>query len=486
MRKGLKMKDPCERENDQIASADGRVSYTVFLDESGSKQKAQTPPQDVDDVGVAVGLILRSSDVAAFKSEIHKMTGVELTGESHITDLGSEGQEAIRSAVHKVMTAFKGSVRIVYDAISAAGYHNAEYSFPHKIKSEIERERVNKSIRITTHEPNPSAHAEMLAGAIEKSLATIVDIEQGASDIIDVQILTDKMDGAILDECSQNISDLLSLEHSENVRAFDTVNKRKLNGTVASNVSLPPLKLPRYEIVRMPKTDYGVFAADIVANEICHHLKVKMKNGETRLNSCMAINDFELGQLIEASEPDSSDVIYNRRKGKMKVVFCNITELAVDAIVNAANQVMLGGGGVDGAIHRAAGRELYEACLKVPEVRPGVRCPTGDARITPGFKLPAKFVIHTVGPVYRDGQHGEPEKLAGCYRNSLAVAIENGCRSVAFPCISTGVYGYPIRDAAEIAVREVKAVLAVHPDLEVTFCCFSAEDKAVYDSFVRP
>ena len=87
----------------------------------------------------------------------------------------------------------------------------------------------------------------------------------------------------------------------------------------------------------------------------------------------------------------------------------------------------------------------------MPEVRPGVRCPTGEARVTPGFKLPAKFVIHTVGPVYRDGQHGEPEKRSGCYRNSLAVAIENGCRSVAFPCISTGVYGYPIRDAAEIA-----------------------------------
>ena len=110
----------------------------------------------------------------------------------------------------------------------------------------------------------------------------------------------------------------------------------------------------------------------------------------------------------------------------VKIVKGDITTLAVDAIVNAANQVMLGGGGVDGAIHRAAGRELYEACLKVPEVRPGVRCPTGEARITPGFKLPAKFVIHTVGPVYRDGQHGEPEKLAACYRNSLALAAENG------------------------------------------------------------
>ena len=95
--------------------------------------------------------------------------------------------------------------------------------------------------------------------------------------------------------------------------------------------------------------------------------------------------------------------------------------------------------------------------------------------------MPAKYVIHTVGPVYRDGQHGEAEKLAGCYRNSLLLAIENGSKSVAFPCISTGVYGYPIRDAAEIAVREVKAILSDHPDLEVIFCCFSAGDKAVYE-----
>ena len=135
----------------------------------------------------------------------------------------------------------------------------------------------------------------------------------------------------------------------------------------------------------------------------------------------------------------------------LTIIQGDITTLTVDAIVNAANQMMLGGGGVDGAIHDAAGEELFEACLKVQEVRPGVRCPTGEARITPGFKLPAKFVIHTVGLVYRDGQHGEPEKLAACYRNSLALAAENGCISIAFPCISTGVYGYPIEAAAKIA-----------------------------------
>ena len=182
----------------------------------------------------------------------------------------------------------------------------------------------------------------------------------------------------------------------------------------------------------------------------------------------------------------------------VEVVQGDITTLAVDAIVNAANQLMLGGGGVDGAIHDAAGPELFEACLKVPEVRPGVRCPTGEARITPGFKLPAKYVIHTVGPVYYDGRHGEPEKLAACYRNSLALAEENGCQSIAFPCISTGVYGYPIEDAARIAVREVREFLAAkdaktaevegrassRPPMEVIFCCFSARDKRVYEILI--
>ena len=177
----------------------------------------------------------------------------------------------------------------------------------------------------------------------------------------------------------------------------------------------------------------------------------------------------------------------------IKIIQGDITTLAVDAIVNAANQVMLGGGGVDGAIHDAAGPELYEACLKVPEVRPGVRCPTGEARITPGFKLPAKFVIHTVGPVYRDGFHGEPEKLAACYRNSLALAAENGCKSIAFPCISTGIYGYPIEEAAKIAVREVEEFLAAKnakdaedaEEMEVIFCCFSERDAKVYTSLVQ-
>ena len=169
----------------------------------------------------------------------------------------------------------------------------------------------------------------------------------------------------------------------------------------------------------------------------------------------------------------------------IRIVQGDITKLEVDAIVNAANQVMLGGGGVDGAIHRAAGHELYEACLKVPETRPGVRCPTGEARITPGFRLPAKFVIHTVGPVYRDGQHGEPEKLANCYRHSLLLAAENGCHSVAFPCISTGVYGYPIGDAAKIAVQEVGNFLMSHGDMEVVFCCFSSDDKAIYEALMK-
>jgi O-acetyl-ADP-ribose deacetylase (regulator of RNase III) len=139
------------------------------------------------------------------------------------------------------------------------------------------------------------------------------------------------------------------------------------------------------------------------------------------------------------------------------VVRADITRLDVDAIVNAANEQMLGGGGVDGAIHRAAGRQLYEACLAVPEVRPGVRCPTGESRITPGFNLRARYVIHTVGPVWRGGTHGEPALLASCYHTALELARQHRLRTIAFPAISCGVYGYPLDQAAAIAVRETRA-----------------------------
>jgi len=143
----------------------------------------------------------------------------------------------------------------------------------------------------------------------------------------------------------------------------------------------------------------------------------------------------------------------------IEVIRADITTLDVDAIVNAANEWMLGGGGVDGAIHRAAGPELLAACRQVPEVRPGVRCPTGEARLTPGVRLPARWVIHTVGPVWHGGNQHEPDQLARCYRSSLALARDHQIRSVAFPAISCGIYGYPIDEAATIAVREVHAFL---------------------------
>lgn len=143
--------------------------------------------------------------------------------------------------------------------------------------------------------------------------------------------------------------------------------------------------------------------------------------------------------------------------GSLRIVRTDITQLAVDAIVNAANERMLGGGGVDGAIHRAAGPRLREACEKVPEIRPGVRCPTGEARLTPGFDLPAKFVIHTVGPIWNGGNAREPELLSSCYRECLSLAAANGIASIAFPAISCGVYGYPLDQAAKIAVSTVRA-----------------------------
>jgi O-acetyl-ADP-ribose deacetylase (regulator of RNase III) len=147
---------------------------------------------------------------------------------------------------------------------------------------------------------------------------------------------------------------------------------------------------------------------------------------------------------------------------RVEVVAGDITRLAVDAVVNAANERMLGGGGVDGAIHRAAGPELLRACLALPEVSPGVRCPTGEARITPGFRLPARYVIHTVGPVWHGGDRGEPELLASAYRAALALAAEHVLETVAFPAISTGVYGYPLDAAARVAVSTVRAFLAAH------------------------
>jgi O-acetyl-ADP-ribose deacetylase (regulator of RNase III) len=165
----------------------------------------------------------------------------------------------------------------------------------------------------------------------------------------------------------------------------------------------------------------------------------------------------------------------------LRAIQADITKQEVDAIVNAANSSLLGGGGVDGAIHRAAGPELVEECRLLRG------CRTGEAKLTRGYRLPAKYVIHTVGPVWRGGQNGEPDLLRACYENSLRLAAGNGCVAVAFPAISTGRFGYPLKEAAGIAVEASRAFAVPNLQLrEIVFCCFSQSDLAIYESLLVP
>ena len=157
----------------------------------------------------------------------------------------------------------------------------------------------------------------------------------------------------------------------------------------------------------------------------------------------------------------------------------DITTLKVDAIVNAANNSLLGGGGVDGAIHRAAGPGLLAECLNLNG------CATGDAKITKGYNLPSNFVIHTVGPVWKGGASGEAGKLASCYWRSLETAKKYNLKTIAFPNISTGVYGYPKEEAAQVAIETVKSFLSLHPETEVTFCVFGYENFQIYNRLLQ-
>ncbi|WP_266157385.1 O-acetyl-ADP-ribose deacetylase [Dyella silvatica] len=164
----------------------------------------------------------------------------------------------------------------------------------------------------------------------------------------------------------------------------------------------------------------------------------------------------------------------------LEIITGDITRLAVDAIVNAANPSLLGGGGVDAAIHRAAGPALLKACRALPEVAIGVRCPTGEARLTAGFGLPADWVIHTVGPIWRGGEHDEAMLLARCYRHCIELALAHGIRSMAFPAISCGVYGYPPERAASVALNYLLDARRHGLDMQLQICCFDAAMTAVW------
>ena len=160
----------------------------------------------------------------------------------------------------------------------------------------------------------------------------------------------------------------------------------------------------------------------------------------------------------------------------LRFILADITALAVDAVVNAANMTLeSSGGGVSGAIHRAAGPHLMAECRRIGG------CPIGEARVTKGYNLPVKHIIHTVGPVWHGGKQGEPEKLASCYRESLRLAAELGCQTVAFPSISTGVYGYPVHRASRIALREIVDFLKEHPEMEIVIACYDEETLKAYE-----
>lgn len=308
------MKDVVKTNNKvctDVSMPDATNNWVAFVDESGCKQKAKTAVKSSSDFGLAVGIVLPAGCADDFRDKIKSNTGVVLNEDSHITDCGVAGADAgkIRNEIFDVINGMP-DVAVVFDVISAHGFHEAEYVRPMTVKGEILSGSSNKSIRLTAHDENPSSHATMLCDIVLKIRAAVADLS-GKSVLINI----DAVDDPILAEAVEYLREFDTPSKTTEVPAYDIVHKKKLNGRVNVCIcGLNETSLPKYEIAKCSKMDYGIFAADVVANALLHHLtQYEAQNGVASLNSAQAVSNFPISSKIQSvtGGRDATDVFYN-------------------------------------------------------------------------------------------------------------------------------------------------------------------------------